>query len=91
MLVGGGLLFIGFFTGFIIGRRSRAAVKPAVLKCGCGHTRGSHKDGKRCQAQWTVHINYQDRWVQCSCHQYDGPVPISDLFTPPTMASEDVP
>jgi hypothetical protein len=62
---------------------STAATKPI---CGCSHSRGMHLEGKgECQGRRKLSANGIAEWLKCGCSMYDGPVPITEYYSPPML------
>jgi hypothetical protein len=82
----------GFFVGRAVGRRQRVPEPPKPM-CGCGHHRSMHKNGGRCNVV-TVHTNgmlsasFHQKYP-CPCTEYVGPIPVSELWTPPLLPDTD--
>ena len=88
LMVGAGLLAVGFVTGRLQRRRPARDV-PMTPVCGCGHALSQHdRETSTCYAElrrdtydrrgrWSGHS-----WVPCTCRQYVGPRPIDEVFAP---------
>ena len=91
LLVGGGLVC----AGWVIGRtgRLRRTVKDPDPECGCEHHLAMHdRTTGECHGTVMVPVRYNLNGsptarepVQCECRQYTGPVPVTEIWTPPTL------
>ena len=88
LLIGGGLVVVGWVAGRVGRRRPSGPPPPPVATCGCGHPLAQHdREASTCHAEiprdafkfgrWAGHT-----WVRCPCRQYIGPRPIDEVFAP---------
>ena len=87
MLIGGGLVAVGWGIGRLTSRRASTPQVPTHSLCSCGHGYGSHRDGGPCQPQverpyyWANGDRNGFEWVPCACLSYDGPEPLPRVWT----------
>ena len=85
MLIGGGLVAVGWGIGRLTSRRASTPQVPMHPLCSCGHGYGSHEDGRICQAE--IHrprpgvLGGGHEWAPCPCRSYDGPEPLPRVWT----------
>ncbi|MBB5917302.1 hypothetical protein BJY24_006214 [Nocardia transvalensis] len=85
LVVGAGLVGVGWACGRAGRRRARAAeVSPSL--CGCGHELALHdREQGSCHAETFRKTGYgMKAWSGCQCRRYTGPAPLEDLL-PPTV------
>jgi hypothetical protein len=96
LLIGGGLLAVGFLAGRL--GRARQPARPSVMTatCTCKHPLSQHdsrsntcyaeipRDAYTKRGRWAGHT-----WVPCPCRQYVGPRPIDEVFVPPLLPPRD--
>lgn len=88
MLVGGGLVLVGWVLGRI-NRKSKTPKTPRAV-CGCKHHHAHHDpktgecNGTREVATKFNTIGTEIAWkeVPCTCKQYSGPEPITTYYAP---------
>lgn len=75
------LTLAGVIAGFTAGRLSKRPkpLKNTVPPCSCGHTRGTHLDG-RGECQWSTWHNVQGYREVCHCQIWDGPERPEDII-----------
>ncbi|MBL1073276.1 hypothetical protein JK358_02590 [Nocardia sp. 2] len=85
LVVGAGLVGLGWAAGRF-GRRSNQPT-PAPAVCGCGHDLSLHdRKAGECHFEsprktgWGMTV-----WARCGCRTYTGPTPLEDLLTPPVL------
>lgn len=83
MLLGAALFAAGWALGYSLGRSHRRLRQPALVKpiCGCNHTMGKHVD-KTGACNFSSFDPNLDKIFQCSCLNYDGPVPLDAYYAP---------
>ncbi|BAD60305.1 hypothetical protein IU443_13495 [Nocardia farcinica] len=90
LVVGGGLVGIGWLLGRFVPRRRARSNPQLTARCGCGHDLALHDrtDGT-CHAETSRRGTHGLReWVRCNCRRYTGPTPLEDVFAPPILPPE---
>jgi hypothetical protein len=83
LAVGAALLAAGWLSGRVTRRRPPAAAAPSGPTCGCGHSLALHdrqegiRNGEvRREHYWDDGSRNGYEWVECTCRQYTGELPV---------------
>lgn len=93
LIVGAGILAVGYLAGHLVGRRRRRAIGAATAAiCGCGHPL-SHHDAESGECHFEVRRRYSHtgevEFRPCTCRRYDGPQPLESFFAPTILPPTD--
>lgn len=75
-----------FGAGWLVGRRARLRARPKQKPpvCLCEHHYGTHDpETGECNASELQEVNLVDKWADCPCVRYTGPVPVEQYWVPP--------
>lgn len=87
MLLGAAIFAVGALFGRLMPARRKhpKPPKPPEPICGCKHHHSFHdpKTGKCSALMYVPSTMMQDsRHIPCTCRQYSGPVPLSEVYAP---------